>query len=333
MIVHPGRNCKEMSPPVWFPTGRMVGVLAVLLLVVGAIAAADQPTVESSPIVSSQKYPGYQSLWYSHTPDWKGEVIPGRSYEYGPKQDGGLGTYQAVHIPRAIYAPEVQKTFFAYGGTKQDQRHLLAMASYFDHRTGLVPQPTIVHDKQGVDDAHDNPVITLDEDGHVWVFVAGRSRHRPGFIYRSIEPYSCGSTLAIPVVASCTLPAVRTDKAGASPRSWPGCAGITKSAMRGMIASSRRSVGILAATSTGGPTCTIWRPAFLHIGTLGRPGLAGPRDRPDDKQLRHGIFLRRTGRRVALHRSQRARPATLGDGRRGGRMDQPGSRSDVDQDT
>ena len=167
-------------------------LLAIVLASVVAFAAgssqAEEAAAESAG-VSSEKYPGYQGLWYSHMADWRGEVIPGRSYEYGPKQGGGLGTYQAVHIPRAIYAPQVEKTFFAYGGTRDGERHLLAMASYFDHRTGTVPQPTIVHDKEGVDDAHDNPVITLDEHGHVWVFVAGRGRHRPGFIYRSQEPY------------------------------------------------------------------------------------------------------------------------------------------------
>ncbi len=151
---------------------------------------ASSARAEEATIVANEKYPGYQSLWYSHTPDWKGEIIPGRSYEYGPKQGGGLGTYQAVHLPRAVYVPEAEKTFFAYGGAKNGGRHLLVMASYYDHRTGMVPQPTIVHDKEGVDDAHDNPVITLDEHGHVWVFVAGRSRVRPGFIYRSLEPYS-----------------------------------------------------------------------------------------------------------------------------------------------
>ncbi len=144
---------------------------------------------EDTPIIADEKHPGYQSLWYSHTPDWEGEVIPGRSYEYGPKQGGGLGTYQAVHLPRAIYSSEANKTFFAYGGAKHGERHLLVMASHFDHDTGMIPQPTIVHDKEGVDDAHDNPVITLDEHGYVWVFVAGRGRHRPGFIYLSLEPH------------------------------------------------------------------------------------------------------------------------------------------------
>jgi hypothetical protein len=64
------------------------------------------------------------------------------------------------------------------------------MVSYYDHGRGIVPRPIIVHDKQTVDDPHDNPSIAIDEDGHVWVFVSGRGRARPGFKYRSVEPFS-----------------------------------------------------------------------------------------------------------------------------------------------
>ena len=38
------------------------------------------------------------------------------------------------------------------------------MVSYFDHDTGTVPRPTILLDKQ-TDDAHDNPVIAVDDGG------------------------------------------------------------------------------------------------------------------------------------------------------------------------
>ena len=85
----------------------------------------------------------------------------------------------------------MDKTFFVYGGTTAaEERHLLIMASYYDHKTGTVPRPTIVHDKEGVNDPHDNGSILLDEQGYVWVFVSGRGRKRMGFKYRSVEPYS-----------------------------------------------------------------------------------------------------------------------------------------------
>jgi len=141
----------------------------VALLLCGPLTAAPP----------ANKDDGYRGIWFTL----------GQVSEYGDKYSGGLGTYTAKHVPLAAYSAEAEKTFFVYGGAKQGKRHLLAMASYYDHRRGVVPRPTIVHDKQGVNDPHDNPSIALDEHGHVWVFVSGRGRHRPGFKYRSVEPF------------------------------------------------------------------------------------------------------------------------------------------------
>jgi len=123
---------------------------------------------------------GYRGIWFTL----------GQFSTYGDKYSGGLGTYTANHIPVAVHAPAVNKTFFTYGGTIKDDRHLLIMASYYDHTTGAVPRPTLVHDKQGVNDPHDNGSIALDAQGHVWIFISGRGTSRPGFIYRSRQPYS-----------------------------------------------------------------------------------------------------------------------------------------------
>jgi hypothetical protein len=123
---------------------------------------------------------GYRGIWFTL----------GQKSEYGDKYSGGLGTYTANHVPMAIYSKEAQKTFFVYGGAKEGQRHLLAMASYYDHKRGVVPRPAIVHDKGGVDDPHDNPSLCIDGQGFLWVFVSGRARMRPGLIYRSAAPYS-----------------------------------------------------------------------------------------------------------------------------------------------
>ena len=131
-------------------------------------------------MATNAKDNGYRGIWFTL----------GQFSDYGDKYSGGLGTYTAKHVPLAVYAAEARKTFFVYGGALGGKRHLLAMVSYYDHARGVVPRPTIVHDKQGVDDPHDDPSIALDEHGHVWVFVSGRGRARPGFKYRSIEPYS-----------------------------------------------------------------------------------------------------------------------------------------------
>lgn len=124
---------------------------------------------------------GYRGIWFT-----LGQMTP-----HGDKYSGGLGTYTSSHNPLAVYSPAADKTFFTYGGTtSKDARHLLVMVSYFDHKTGHVPRPVIVHDKLGVDDPHDNGSIQVDAQGHIWIFVSGRAKKRPGFKYRGKEPFS-----------------------------------------------------------------------------------------------------------------------------------------------
>src|SRR5687768_11869352 len=129
---------------------------------------------------ASDKSDGYRGIWFTL----------GQKSKHGDKYSGGLGTYTANHVPIAIHSAKTNKTFFVYGGTKKGERHLLIMASYYDHASGKVPRPTIVHDKGGVNDPHDNAAIAIDDAGHVWVFVSGRARARRGLIYRSTQPHS-----------------------------------------------------------------------------------------------------------------------------------------------
>jgi hypothetical protein len=153
-------------------------LLLALSLVPAACAASGGVIPDSDP---SRTVDGYRGIWFEL----------GQKSEYGDKYSGGLGTYTSNHIPLAIHAPEANKTFFVYGGTTEvDERHLLAMIGYYDHGRDVVSRPTVVHDKQGVDDPHDNPTLTIDGRGHLWVFVNGRGRVRPGYIYRSRRPYS-----------------------------------------------------------------------------------------------------------------------------------------------
>ncbi|MCD6365570.1 MAG: BNR-4 repeat-containing protein, partial [Planctomycetes bacterium] len=52
-----------------------------------------------------------------------------------------------------------------------------------------VCRPRVLVDKQ-TGDAHDNPVITLDDGGRVWVFSSAHGRSRPAYIWRGVEPHS-----------------------------------------------------------------------------------------------------------------------------------------------
>jgi hypothetical protein len=131
--------------------------------------------------LANTKMDGYKAIWFELN----------QKYEFGDKYSGALGTYTAKHVPLAIYAKEVDKTFFVYGGTSaENQRHLLCMIGEFDHKTGMVSKPTVVYDKKGVNDPHDNPSLLIDKQGFVWVFISGRGKTRPGFKYKSKKPFA-----------------------------------------------------------------------------------------------------------------------------------------------
>src|SRR6476659_8602188 len=107
---------------------------------------------------------GYRGIWYYNQASHD---------EYKYKYSGGFATYPQQHEPIAIYAPAVKKTFFVYGGTTArsgaDKQELLHMVSCFDHVTHKVPRPTILLNKK-TDDAHENPTISIDDRGFIWVF-------------------------------------------------------------------------------------------------------------------------------------------------------------------
>lgn len=157
---------------------------AVLRSLIAIYLISLSQIVSAQSNLNNQKVDGYKGIWFTL----------GQFSEYGDKYSGGLGTYTAKHRPLAIFAPEVDKTFFVYGGTTDlDEKHLLCMISYFDHKTGEVPKPTIVYDKLGIEDPHDDPSLAIDKDGYLWVFVSGRGRKRPGFKYKSDQPFSIKS--------------------------------------------------------------------------------------------------------------------------------------------
>ncbi len=94
---------------------RIASLCLALVLLTGALGwTADDDTVKL-------KDDGYRGIWFTlgqftDTPYGKGKWD--RFWDYGDKYSGGLGTYTAKHVPIAVYAPEVNKTFFCYGGSK-----------------------------------------------------------------------------------------------------------------------------------------------------------------------------------------------------------------------
>jgi hypothetical protein len=150
---------------------QFLSALMITLLLAATPAAAGEWNVT--------KDTGYRGIWYYNQKT-------GTEYVY--KYSGGLGTYCAKHIPFAVHAPAVNKTFFVYGGTVKGENTLLEMVSYFDHETGMVPRPVVLINKE-TGDAHDNPVISLDSDGHIWVFASSHGTGRPSYIFKSRKPY------------------------------------------------------------------------------------------------------------------------------------------------
>lgn len=150
---------------------------------VSAANASGTTTYDTTFYTYTNTVDGYRGIWFT-----LGQL----SGEYGDKYSAGSAfAWSHTLTPMAVYAAEVDKTYFVYAGvTGAEERYLLTMASYYDHAKHRVPRPTIVRDQRGVDDPHDNASIALDEDGYVWVFVAGRGRRRPGQIFRATTPFS-----------------------------------------------------------------------------------------------------------------------------------------------
>lgn len=122
---------------------------------------------------------GYTGIWYYNQPS---------KDEYVYKYSGGFATYPQQQSPIAIYVASQEKTFFCYGGTVEGKQELLHMVSYFDHKTGMVPRPTLLLNKK-TNDAHDNPVMSIDTEGHLWIFSNAHGTGRPSYIHRSRKPY------------------------------------------------------------------------------------------------------------------------------------------------
>jgi hypothetical protein len=110
---------------------------------------------------------------------------------------GGLGTYTSHHVPVAIYAPAVDRTFFVWGGRCAETNTLLMMISYFDHKTGTVPRPRMVRDCGKFADPHANPSLAIAPDGRLWVFCATRHNF-PAQVWRSLKPYDITSFEMVP---------------------------------------------------------------------------------------------------------------------------------------
>jgi hypothetical protein len=172
--------------------------LAGALIICGAALAAEPKAPKPAPKTTkttkavAPKPPddlqttvgdGYRGIWYENQPT---------KDEYHYKYSGGFATYPQQHVPIAIYVASQRKTFFVYGGsagniseTKDELQHYI---SYYDHVTGTVPRPVRILQKR-TEDAHDNPTLSIDAAGFLYVFSSAHGTGRPSYIHKSKRPY------------------------------------------------------------------------------------------------------------------------------------------------
>src|SRR5690606_33511124 len=129
------------------------GIVLVAFLMIGATVAFSQKSEsEEKKFLNNEKINGYRGIWFTLGQTEK-MIELGYDGKYGDKYSAGKSfAWSHTVAPMAIYAHEVDKTFFVWGGTTGPKNtHLLAMASYYDHVNHRVPRPTIVRDQMGVD--------------------------------------------------------------------------------------------------------------------------------------------------------------------------------------
>lgn len=126
---------------------------------------------------------GYRGIWYMNQPT---------KDEYRYKYSGGFATYPQQHIPIAVHVASQRKTFFVFGGSagqvSEQKDELQHYVSYYDHATGTVPRPVRILQKR-TEDAHDNPTLSIDAGGYLYVFSSAHGISRPSYIHRSRKPY------------------------------------------------------------------------------------------------------------------------------------------------
>ncbi|MDR2472459.1 MAG: glycoside hydrolase family 88 protein [Tannerella sp.] len=132
-----------------------------------------------SALTVMSKADGFKGIWYMNQPS---------KDEYKYKYSGGMAVYPANHRPFALYNKQTDRTFFCFGGTDAKNSTLYHNVSYFDHKTSKLARPYILLDKN-TDDAHDNPVISIDDKGYIWIFSTSHGTGRTSYSHKSVKPH------------------------------------------------------------------------------------------------------------------------------------------------
>ena len=95
-----------------------------------------------------------------------------------------MATYCAWHRPMAVYAPQVDRTFFVFGNPANRPT-----ISHYDHRRGAFAAPVVLGTNPN-GDAHRNPTLLVDDQGMLYVFYGAHGQ--PTRVVKSAKPYDIG---------------------------------------------------------------------------------------------------------------------------------------------
>jgi hypothetical protein len=140
----------------------------------------------------------FRGVWYG---SGRQNTLPGHEFVYA----GGKATYSAWHRPMAVYAPEVNKTFFVFGDA-----HNRPAISLFDHATARFAEPLALGTNPD-GNAHRNPTLLIDEDRYLFVFYGYHGGAQPIAVLRSLYPLD---------MSAWTRMADLTDGNGSYPNPW-----------------------------------------------------------------------------------------------------------------
>ena len=104
---------------------------------------------------------GYRGIWYMNQPTEGRVPATSTAAAWPPTRSS---TSPSPSMPGRPTRPSSSTA-----ASPEARTQLLHMVSYYDHATGTVPRPAILLDKK-TDDAHDNPTLQIDDQGHLWVF-------------------------------------------------------------------------------------------------------------------------------------------------------------------
>jgi len=160
----------------WSPIEGVLVALAVGVAVEAGALPTQQIPVEERPMAEEDVLPPAvtRGVWY-----WCGSanLLPGQGAVYS----GAMATYCVWHRPMAVYAPEVNRSYFVYGSAGNRPT-----ISYYDHNTHEFAYPVAIGENPD-GDAHRNPTLLIDDEGYLYMFWGAHGH--PTLVHRSVRPY------------------------------------------------------------------------------------------------------------------------------------------------